>query len=185
MKSIHIEKKMNAPTLLLLGAQHVMVMYAGAIAIPLVLGAALGLPKDQIAFLISADLFACGIATLIQCIGFKGVGIRLPVMMGVTFTAIGPMIAIGSDPQAGLPGVFGATIAAGIFGVLVAPLVGKMLRFFPPVVTGTEILAVGLSLISFDRRLGSHICFGLGEVYHWLSQQHCNSAGVDRRIRCL
>ena len=147
MKSIHIEKKMNAPTLLLLGAQHVMVMYAGAIAIPLVLGAALGLPKDQIAFLISADLFACGIATLIQCIGFKGVGIRLPVMMGVTFTAIGPMIAIGSDPQAGLPGVFGATIAAGIFGVLVAPLVGKMLRFFPPVVTGTEILAVGLSLM--------------------------------------
>lgn len=111
------------------------------------LGAALGLPKDQIAFLISADLFACGIATLIQCIGFKGVGIRLPVMMGVTFTAIGPMIAIGSDPQAGLPGVFGATIAAGIFGVLVAPLVGKMLRFFPPVVTGTEILAVGLSLM--------------------------------------
>ncbi|EMP6887409.1 purine permease, partial [Pseudomonas aeruginosa] len=108
---------------------------------------ALGLPKDQIAFLISADLFACGIATLIQCIGFKGVGIRLPVMMGVTFTAIGPMIAIGSDPQAGLPGVFGATIAAGIFGVLVAPLVGKMLRFFPPVVTGTEILAVGLSLM--------------------------------------
>lgn len=147
MKSIHIEKEMNAPTLLLLGAQHVMVMYAGAIAIPLVLGAALGLPKDQIAFLISADLFACGIATLIQCIGFKGVGIRLPVMMGVTFTAIGPMIAIGSDPQAGLPGVFGATIAAGIFGVLVAPLVGKMLRFFPPVVTGTEILAVGLSLM--------------------------------------
>ena len=147
MKSIHIEKKMTAPTLLLLGAQHVMVMYAGAIAIPLVLGAALGLPKDQIAFLISADLFACGIATLIQCIGFKGVGIRLPVMMGVTFTAIGPMIAIGSDPQAGLPGVFGATIAAGIFGVLVAPLVGKMLRFFPPVVTGTEILAVGLSLM--------------------------------------
>ena len=66
---------------------------------------------------------------------------------GVTFTAIGPMIAIGSDPQAGLPGVFGATIAAGIFGVLVAPLVGKMLRFFPPVVTGTEILAVGLSLM--------------------------------------
>ena len=129
------------------GLTHVMVMYAGAIAIPLVLGAALGLPKDQIAFLISADLFACGIATLIQCIGFKGVGIRLPVMMGVTFTAIGPMIAIGSDPQAGLPGVFGATIAAGIFGVLVAPLVGKMLRFFPPVVTGTEILAVGLSLM--------------------------------------
>ncbi|MBS0353923.1 MAG: purine permease [Proteobacteria bacterium] len=147
MRNINTLGGMKTPTLLLLGAQHVMVMYAGAIAIPLVLGASLGLPKDQVAFLISADLFACGIATVIQCVGFGGVGIRLPVMMGVTFTAIGPMVAIGSDPQAGLAGVFGATIAAGFFGVLVAPLVGKMLKFFPPVVTGTEILAVGLSLM--------------------------------------
>lgn len=142
-----VDARPAAPSLVLLGIQHVMVMYAGAIAIPLVLGAALGLPKEQIAFLINADLFACGLATLIQCVGIGPFGIRLPVMMGVTFTAMGPMIAIGSDPQGGLLGVFGATIAAGAFGVLVAPFVGKLLRFFPPIVTGTEILAVGLSLM--------------------------------------
>ena len=124
-----------------------LVMYAGAVAVPLILGAALKLPKDQVAFLINADLFACGIATLIQCIGFGNVGIRLPVMMGVTFTAIGPLVAIGTDPQAGLLQIFGATIAAGLFGFLVAPFIGKLIRFFPPVVTGTEILAVGLSLM--------------------------------------
>ncbi|PZP90635.1 MAG: purine permease [Variovorax paradoxus] len=133
--------------MLVLGCQHVMVMYAGAVAIPLVLGAALKLPKEQLAFLINADLFACGLATLIQCIGVGLFGIRLPVMMGVTFTAIAPMIAIGMDPNMGLQGIFGATIAAGLFGILVAPLIGKLLRFFPPVVTGTEILAVGLSLM--------------------------------------
>lgn len=134
--------------MLLLASQHVMVMYAGAVAIPLVLGAALQLSKTDIAFLINADLFVCGIVTIIQAIGIGPVGIRMPVMMGVTFTAIGPMIAIGTDPQAGIPGIFGATIAAGLFGLAIAPLVGKLLRFFPPVVTGTEIVAVGLSLMS-------------------------------------
>ena len=135
-------------SMLLMACQHVMVMYAGAVAIPLVLGAALGLSKADIAFLINADLFACGIVTIIQALGVGPIGIRMPVMMGVTFTAIGPMIAIGSDATVGLSGIFGATIAAGLFGLAVAPLVGKLLRFFPPVVTGTEIVAVGLSLMS-------------------------------------
>lgn len=147
MQSLALQKKTNIYKVMFMGWQHVLVMYAGAVAVPLILGAALKLPKDQVAFLINADLFACGIATLIQCIGFGNVGIRLPVMMGVTFTAIGPLIAIGTDPQAGLLQIFGATIAAGLFGFLVAPFIGKLIRFFPPVVTGTEILAVGLSLM--------------------------------------
>lgn len=148
MKTISAPNKAQYLRMLLLACQHVMVMYAGAVAIPLVLGAALGLSKTDIAFLINADLFACGIVTIIQAIGIGPVGIRMPVMMGVTFTAIGPMIAIGSDPSAGLSAIFGATIAAGLFGLAMAPLVGKLLRFFPPVVTGTEIVAVGLSLMS-------------------------------------
>ncbi|WP_077033098.1 nucleobase:cation symporter-2 family protein [Pelomonas sp. KK5] len=147
MNQSDVDKKLAPVPMFVLGCQHVLVMYAGAVAIPLVLGAALKLPKDQLAFLISADLFACGLATLIQCIGVGMFGIRLPVMMGVTFTAVSPMIAIGVDPSMGLQGIFGATIAAGIFGILVAPTIGKLLRFFPPVVTGLEILAVGLSLM--------------------------------------
>src|SRR5437773_10218006 len=113
------------------GLQHVLVMYAGAIAVPLIVGGALKLPKDQIAFLINADLFACGIATLIQCIGFWRVGIRLPVVMGVTFAAVGPMAAMATS-GVGVTGIFGAVIGAGVFTVLVAPWFGKMVRFFPP-----------------------------------------------------
>lgn len=140
-------EKLPLGELVLLAVQHVLIMYAGAIATPLIIGAVLKLPKDQVAFLINADLMAGGIATLIQTIGFKGVGIRLPIMMGVTFTALGPMLAIGSNPELGLLGIYGATIAAGIFGIFMAPLVGKLLRFFPPIVTGSEILMVGLSLM--------------------------------------
>ncbi len=133
--------------LLTLGIQHVLVMYAGAVAVPLIVGGALALPKDQIAFLISADLFSCGIATLIQTLGLWIFGIRLPVIMGCTFAAVGPMVAIGTNPQLGILDIFGSTIAAGAVGIVLAPAIGKLLRFFPPVVVGTVISVIGLSLM--------------------------------------
>ena len=74
-------------------------MYAGAVAVPLILGAALKLPKDQVALLINADLFACGIAAIIQAYGIGPVGIGLPVMMGVTFAKLSPIPASCSPPS--------------------------------------------------------------------------------------
>ncbi|MDR3372809.1 MAG: nucleobase:cation symporter-2 family protein [Ancalomicrobiaceae bacterium] len=133
--------------LLALGLQHVLVMYAGAVAVPLIIGRALKLPPEQVALLISADLFACGIATLIQSIGLPKVGIRLPVMMGVTFASVSPMLAMANSPDVGILGIYGAVIVAGIFAFLVAPLVSRLLAFFPPVVTGTIILVIGISLM--------------------------------------
>src|ERR1700741_3049000 len=93
-----VDQVLPVPRLLALGLQHVLVMYAGAVAVPLIIGRALKLPPEDVAFLISADLFACGIATLVQCVGFPGVGIRLPVMMGVTFTAVAPALAMAATP---------------------------------------------------------------------------------------
>ncbi len=133
--------------LFLLGLQHVLVRYAGAVAVPLILGNALKLPKDQVALLINADLFACGIVTLIQAVGIWKFGIRLPVMMGVTFASVGPMLAMASNPELGLLGIYGSVIAAGVFGILVAPLISRMLPLFPPVVTGTIIAVIGISLM--------------------------------------
>ncbi len=117
-----IEAMFPAPKLAALGLQHVLVMYAGAIAVPLIIGSALNLSKDQIAMLISADLFCCGIVTLIQCLGVWNVGARLPIMMGIGFTAVPPIIATGTDPDLGMPGVLGAVIASGVFTLLAAPL---------------------------------------------------------------
>lgn len=133
--------------LLLLGLQHVLVMYAGAVAVPLIIGGALKLPKDQLAFLINADLFACGLVTLIQSIGFWRFGIRLPVMMGVTFASVSPMLAMATNPEIGLMGIYGAVICAGIFGMLIAPIISRLLPYFPPVVTGTIITVIGISLM--------------------------------------
>lgn len=131
--------------LLPLGLQHVLAMYAGAVAVPLIVGGALGYESADLAYLISADLFVAGIATLVQSIGFWRFGVRLPLMQGVTFAAVGPMIAIGQSH--GIQAVFGATIACGLFMVLVAPFFAQLLRFFPPIVTGTVILIIGLSLM--------------------------------------
>ena len=147
-KDVHpVDEFLPIPMLLTLGLQHVLVMYAGAVAVPLILGRALKLPPEDVAFLISADLFACGLATLVQCVGFPGVGIRLPVMMGVTFASVGPMLAMAAAPDVGLLGIYGSVIAAGIFTVLVAPFIGRLLPLFPPVVTGTIILVIGISLM--------------------------------------
>jgi NCS2 family nucleobase:cation symporter-2 len=142
-----VDERLPVPKLLALGLQHVLVMYAGAVAVPLIIGRALKLPPEDVAFLISADLFACGIATLVQCIGLPGVGIRLPVMMGVTFASVGPMLSMAASPEIGLLGIYGSVIAAGLFGITVAPFVSRLLPLFPPVVTGTIILIIGISLM--------------------------------------
>ncbi len=149
--AIHpVDEKLPVGRLTALGLQHVLVMYAGAIAVPLIVGRALKLTPEQVALLISADLFACGIVTLIQSLGFtRYFGIKLPVMMGVTFAAVGPMVAF-ANAMPGVEGaraIFGAIIGAGIIAMLIAPLMSRLLRFFPPVVTGTIIAIIGISLM--------------------------------------
>jgi len=130
-----------------LGLQHVLVMYAGAVAVPLIIGSALRLPKDQIALLVSADLFCCGIVSIIQAMGIWKIGIRLPIMMGIAFTAVPTIIQTGADPALGMRVVIGAVIGSGIFTIIAAPFFGRWVRFFPPVVTGTVMLVMGLSLM--------------------------------------
>jgi uric acid transporter len=142
-----VDEILPTPRLLVLGLQHVLVMYAGAVAVPLIIGRALKLSPEDVAFLISADLFACGLATLVQCIGFPGVGIRLPVMMGVTFASVGPMLSMATAPDIGLLGIYGSVISAGIFGIIAAPFISRLLPLFPPVVTGSIILVIGVSLM--------------------------------------
>src|SRR5271157_5907129 len=110
-RNVHpVDQLLPIPKLLTLGLQHVLVMYAGAVAVPLIIGRALKLSPQDVAFLISADLFACGIATLVQSVGLPGIGIRLPVMMGVTFASVGPMLAMAAAPEIGLLGIYGSVI---------------------------------------------------------------------------
>ncbi|MFD5427673.1 nucleobase:cation symporter-2 family protein [Streptomyces sp. NPDC127084] len=128
------------------GLQHVLAMYAGAVAVPLIVGGAMKLPPSDLAYLITADLLLCGVATLIQCVGFWRIGARLPIMQGCTFAAVEPMVLIGTG-EGGLRAIYGSVIVAGLAMILLAPVFGRLLRFFPPLVTGTVVLVIGLSLL--------------------------------------
>lgn len=142
-----------------LGLQHVLVMYAGAVAVPLIIGRALGLSSNEVSMLIAADLFACGLVTIIQSYGAtQWFGIKLPVMMGVSFAPVGPMLHITQAAQGheGAQLLFGTIIAAGIITIIIAPWISKLLRFFPPVVTGTIIAIIGITLM----RVGINWIFG-------------------------
>ncbi|MDK3024117.1 nucleobase:cation symporter-2 family protein [Cupriavidus taiwanensis] len=153
MPPIHaVDERMPPGRLFSLALQHVLVLCAGAVAVPLIVGAALKLPQDQIAILINADLFAGGVATLVQCLGVWKLGARLPVMMGVSFVSVGPMLAMAAAPDIGLTGIYGGIIAGGLFGMAIAPLVTRLLPYFPPVVSGSIILLLGISIAPIGIR---------------------------------
>ena len=142
--------------LTILGIQHVLAFYAGAVVVPLVIVKQLGLDDETLIHLINADLLTCGIATIIQSAGIgRFIGVKLPLIQGVTFTAVSPLIAIGAaatppgaDPKTGLATMYGSIIAVGLLVFLVAPVFAKFLRFFPPVVTGTLLTVMGTTLLS-------------------------------------
>lgn len=139
-----------APKLAALGLQHVLAFYAGAVIVPLLIAGSLGLDEATTIHLINADLLTCGLATLIQAVGVgKHIGVRLPIIQGVTTTAVSPIIAIGlSAGDQPLPTIYGAIIAAGIFTFFAAPVFGRVLKYFPPIVTGTVLLVMGTSLLA-------------------------------------
>lgn len=132
------------------GLQHVMAMYAGCVAVPLILANALKLSSEQLIILINADLFVAGIATIIQAYGFLNMGIKSPIVQGVSFAAVAPMVLVGQSAGGQVPGllaIFGATIAAGLIGYLISPFFSRLIRYFPPVVTGSIITLIGVSLL--------------------------------------
>lgn len=130
-----------------LGLQHVLAMYAGAVIVPLIVGGALDFTTSQLTYLIAIDLLACGIATLLQVFGNRFFGIGLPVMLGCAFQAVSPMIAIGLEDGMGVSAIYGAIIASGLFVFLFSGVFGKLIAFFPPVVTGSVVTIIGVTLI--------------------------------------
>ena len=140
-----MQEHVSVPKAASLGLQHVLAMYAGAMLVPIIVGAAIGLTPTQLAYLISIDLATCGVATLLQMWKNKFFGIGLPVVLGTSFVAVTPMIAIGTNY--GITAIYGAIIAAGLFIILCSKFFSSLLKLFPPVVTGTVVVLIGLALI--------------------------------------
>ena len=128
-----------------LGLQHLLAMYSGSILVPIMIAGALGYSSQQLTYLISTDIFMCGVATFLQLQLNKYFGIGLPVVLGVAFQSVAPLIMIGQKHGSGA--MFGALIVSGIYVLLIAGIFSKIANFFPPIVTGSVITTIGLTLI--------------------------------------
>ena len=129
----------------ILSLQHVLAMYAGAVIVPILVAQGLGLTGEQTTYLVSVDIFMCGIATFLQVYRGKFTGIGLPVVLGCTFTAVAPMITIGKT--VGLATMYGSIFISGLVVVLIAPIFAKVAKLFPPVVTGSVVTIIGITLV--------------------------------------
>ena len=169
--------------LTVLGIQHVLAFYAGAVIVPWVIAQNLGLDTQTLIHLINADLFTCGIATIVQSAGIgRFIGVKLPLIQGVTVTAVSPLIAIGAaatppgaDPKTGLATMYGSIIAVGLIVFLVAPFFAKLLRFFPPIVTGTLLTVMGTTLLSVSA----------GDIVAWADKAADDSAKASATFEAL
>ncbi len=149
------DEKLSVTANLAYGFQHVLTMYGGIVAVPLIIGQAAGLSPAEIGLLITASLFAGGVATVLQTIGIPFFGCQLPLVQGVSFSGVATMVAIVTSSQtgeAGLQVVLGAVIAAAAIGLLITPIFSRITRFFPPLVTGIVITTIGLTLMPVAAR---------------------------------
>ncbi len=148
-------------------------MYTATLLVPLIIGSALGLSSGDIAYLVAADLFACGFCTMLQIWRNRFSGLGLPVVLAGTFVVVAPALAIGSEH--GINGIFGATIVAGLLAVLIASKFSKIVHFFPPVVTGTIVIIIGATLIPVAM---NNLAGGLGHPEFGRLENVCLGIGV-------
>ena len=150
--------------LLAYGTQHILTMYGGVIAPPLIVGGAAKLSPGDMALLVTAGLFISGLATLLQTLGIGPFGSRLPIVQGISFASVSTMVAIASE--GGVRPVFGAIIVAGLIGLVASSFFAQLVRLFPAVVTGSIITVIGLSLlpVAFTWAMGGAGAKDLGST---------------------
>jgi xanthine permease len=139
----------------LFGIQHVLVMFTAMVGGPLIVGRLLNLPEETRILMVSGTMIGCGIATMVSALGLGFIGPRLPIVMGVFYIFIGPIVAISKELS--LAAAMTALMIGGLVQFAWSPLIGKLHRFFPPIVTGTTILLIGTGLM----KIGINVATGL------------------------
>lgn len=155
-----VDEKLGFGKSTILGLQHVAVMYGGAVAVPILIANALGLSQSDLVFLISFDLLTCGIVSLIQTLGLFGqIGAQLPALMAISFVVVGPAITIGVNNGGGREGltyILGGVIGSGVIVAILSFFSESLIKFFPPIVTGSVVLVIGITLmpVAMDNAAG-------------------------------
>lgn len=140
-----VDDDLDLPKKILFGLQHIFAAFGGIIVVPLVIATSLGFNSKVTTALISASILGSGLATIIQAKGVGKVGARVACIMGTDFTFVSPAISVGS--VLGLPGIIGATILGSLFEVILSFFIKPLMKFFPPLVTGTVVALIGLTLL--------------------------------------
>src|SRR5699024_4194691 len=144
------DEKLPPRLLFVYGLQHILTMYAGAVAPALVIGSAAGIANDpaSMGILVSGALLVAGIATLMQSVGHRRISAQMPIVVACSFVPVSAITSLAAGEKGeNLPVAFGASLVAGVFALCVTPFFGQLIRFFPPVVTGTIITVIGVSLM--------------------------------------
>ncbi|EAP95217.1 nucleobase:cation symporter-2 family protein [Vibrio splendidus] len=129
----------------LLALQHMLASIGGIVAVPLIVGASIGLPNTEIVSLINAALLASGIVTVAQCLGFGPIGIRLPVVMGSSFAFLGVAISIGNE--GGVAAIMGSALIGSFVVIGASFYMDKVRKLFPTVVSGVVVTLIGLTIL--------------------------------------
>ncbi|HEM6116728.1 nucleobase:cation symporter-2 family protein [Streptococcus pluranimalium] len=149
-----IEDKPPVGVSILLALQHILAAFAGIIAVPLVVAGALKLSVEDTSIMVSASIFVAGITTMLQSKGLGPIGSRVSGMMGTDFTFANPAISVGS--RFGIAGIVGATIAGSLVEIVLSRFIKPLMKFFPPLITGTVVALIGITLlpVSMDWAAG-------------------------------
>ncbi|AFS79802.1 purine permease protein Cpx [Gottschalkia acidurici 9a] len=142
-----VDDRPGLPIAILLAFQNIITSFGGIVAVPLILGQALGFPVEEVAFLVSATVFVSGITTWIQAKGIGPIGAKAPCVMGTDITFVAPALTVGVNMGLGLPGIMGASIMGASIEMILSRFLKPLMKFFPPVVTGTVVTLIGTSLI--------------------------------------
>ena len=157
------------------GLQHVLAMFVSNLAPVLIVcsaafvrGSENHLSAAEITQLLQCAMFAAGIGTCLQLYPVWKIGSRLPIVMGVSFTFLGSLLMICTNPELGYEGMVGAVILCGIFEGLVGLSARYWKRFLTPVVSACVVIAIGLSLLSvgMDSWGGGSGVADFGAWYH-------------------
>lgn len=139
---------------IVLALQHILAAFAGIIAVPLVVAGAIGLSVEDTSIMVSATIFVAGLTTILQSRGLGPIGSRVSGMMGTDFTFANPAISVGL--KFGIPGIVGATIAGSLVEIVLSRFIKPLMKFFPPLITGTVVALIGITLlpVSMDWAAG-------------------------------
>jgi len=154
-----LEDKPGAVATALFGVQHVLVMFTGMIAAPLVIGQLLDLPPELRTNMLTGVMLGCGIGTTVSALGFGFVGARLPIVLGTHSVYIVAVVAMAKASS--LAGASTAMMLGGLVLFAASPVIGKMRALFPPVVIGTLLVVTGITLI----RIAVNIAGGTNTPY--------------------